>query len=69
MKVIVKRAFFVSGVRQEPGAIMDVAVATARELIHMGKVEPADQLPEQAGPMGTESAGALVKGKSAGKKE
>jgi hypothetical protein len=64
LKIIVKRAFLTGGVVQEEGKSLDVPDRLARELIAIGKAEPAQDMPAQSGPMTTETAAVVVKGKA-----
>jgi len=63
VEVIVKRAFLVKGARVEPGSKVSVAADIAPELVTSGKAEMAGEVPAVSGPMTTESAPAVVKGK------
>lgn len=65
MKIIVTRAFLLGGVVQEVGKRIAPDDRLARELIASGKAEIAQDMPAQAGPMTTETAAAVVKGKAA----
>ena len=67
MKVKVLRAIYVGGLRQEPGAEIDLPSNTAREAIWLGKVEAVGAQPTPSGPMTTETASAVVSGKQSGK--
>lgn len=65
MKVKVTRAFLQGGAVQDVGKVLDVPDKLARELFALGKAEPAQALPAQSGPMTTETAAVVVKGKVA----
>lgn len=60
MKVKLSRALHFGGVRSEAGAEMDVSDALARELIARGCASPVAAPAQPAGPMTTDTAGALV---------
>ena len=64
MKLNVTRAFLLGGVVQEVGKRIEPDDRLARELIALGKAEPAQAMPAQTGPMTTETAAAVVKGKA-----
>ena len=64
MKVKVTRAFLVGGVVQEVGKVIETPDKLARELFALGKAEPAQEMPAQSGPMTTETAAVVVKGKA-----
>jgi hypothetical protein len=61
--VRVVRAFLSKGTRMEPGQVVAVDPATAVELVQNGKAEMAGTAPAVSGPMTTESAPVLTKGK------
>ena len=63
VEVRVKRAFLVQGARVEPGAVIVVDHGIAVELVQNGKAEMAGDVPAVSGPMTTESAPVLTKGK------
>lgn len=63
VEVIVKRAFLVKGERAEPGTKVSVDPGIASELVTSGRAEMAGEVPAVSGPMTTESAPAVVKGK------
>lgn len=63
MDITVARAFLMGGEVQPVGKRLDVDQRLARELIAIGKAEPAQALPAQAGPMTTDTAPGLVQGK------
>jgi hypothetical protein len=63
VEVIVKRAFLVKGARVEPGQVVAVDPIVASELVTGGKAEVVGDVPAASGPMTTESAPAVVKGK------
>jgi hypothetical protein len=65
LKIQVKRAFFMGGVVQEVGSFLEVNDKLARELCAMNKADPAGAMPAQSGPMTTETAAVVVKGKAA----
>ena len=65
MKVKVTRAFLMGGAVQDVGKVLDVPDKLARELRSLGKAEPEQDLPAQSGPMTTETAAVVVKGKAA----
>jgi len=65
VKVKVTRAFLMGGAVQEVGTFLDVPDKLARELRALGKAEPAQEMPAQSGPMTTETAAVVVKGKAA----
>ena len=68
MRVKVLRPFCLKGERQEPGTELEFADAFARELIFLGKAERVEAAPiAPPKPLTTESAPALVGGKSAPK--
>jgi hypothetical protein len=61
--VRVKRAFLVRGTRVEPGEVVAIDTMAASELVHSGKAELVGDAPASSGPLTTESAPALTKGK------
>ena len=61
--ILVKRAFLVKGARVEPGTVVAVDHGLAVELVQNGKAEMAGDVPAVSGPMTTESAPVLTKGK------
>lgn len=63
MDITVTRAFLMGGAVQQIGKRIDVDIRLARELIALGKAEPAQPLPAQAAPMTTDTAPGLVPGK------
>lgn len=63
VEVIVKRAFLVKGARAEPGTKVVIDPFIASELVTQGKAEMAGDQPAVSGPMTTDSAPAVVKGK------
>ena len=65
MEVKVTRAFLQGGAVQDVGKVLDVPATLARELFALGTAEPAQALPAQSGPMTTETAAVVVKGKVA----
>jgi hypothetical protein len=66
VKIEVTRAFLLAGVRQEVGSSVELADSLARELIATGKAQRAVPAVEKPpGPMTTETAPAVVKGKAA----
>jgi hypothetical protein len=65
VKVI--RAFYIEGKCQDIGTTIDVAKDLARELIAVGKAEPAENIPPESGPITTESTPALAGKKWKGK--
>jgi hypothetical protein len=64
VKVKVTRAFLMDGAVQEVGSVLDVSDKLARELRFIGKAEPVQEMPAQSGPMTTETAAVVVKGKA-----
>lgn len=66
MKIKVKRAYLVRGVRFEVGTVLEVSDAFGRELIAGDKAERTDEPLTSEGPMTTESATALVAGAGSG---
>ena len=68
MKITVQRAFLIGGKRHDVGASLDVADSVARELIASNKATFPQEAPAAPpGPLTTESAAAVVKGKAAAK--
>lgn len=63
VEVIVKRAFLVRGERVEPGQTVAVEADIATELVTGGKAEMAGAMPAVSGPLTTDSAPGLAKGK------
>ena len=63
--ILVKRAFLVKGARVEPGTVVAVDHGLAVELVQNGKAEMAGTEPAVSGPMTSESAPSLTKGKRA----
>lgn len=63
VEVIVKRAFLHRGERVEPGSRLTLDRIVASELVTYGKAEMAGDEPAVSGPMTTESAPVLTKGK------
>ena len=63
--ILVKRAFLVKGARVEPGAVVAVDHGLAVELVQNGKAEMVGAEPTVSGPMTSESASSLTKGKRA----
>ena len=66
MKVNVTRAFLLGGKLHEVGTSVEVSDSVARELIASGKAERGQPAPK-AGPLTTETAPGLVKGKAVAK--
>lgn len=62
-EVMVIRAFCVKGARAEPGDIVDVDTMTASELVTQGRAELVGEQPASSGPLTTETAPAITKGK------
>ena len=65
VEVIVRRAFLHRGERVEPGSRLTLDAMVASELVTFGMAEMAGAEPAVSGPMTTESAPALTKGKRA----
>lgn len=66
MKITVTRAFLLGGKRHEVGTSAEVSDGVGRELIASGKAERAQAaLLAPPGPLTTETAAAVVKGKAA----
>lgn len=66
MKVRILRAMCFGGERKEAGSVLDVADLLARELVAQGRAERTDgAVKAPSGPMTTETAAAVVKGKAA----
>ena len=63
VEVIVKRAFLHRGEPVVPGSRLMLDPFIASELVTYGKAEMAGEVPAVSGPMTTESAPAVVKGK------
>jgi hypothetical protein len=61
--VRVMRAFLVKGARAEPGTVVAVDHGIAVELVQNGKAEMVGAEPAASGPMTSESALGLTKGK------
>ena len=64
-EVRVMRAFLLKGARVEPGAVVAVDHGLAAELVQNGKAEMVGETPVVSGPMTSESAPGLTKGKRA----
>ena len=64
-EVRVKRAFLLKGARVEPGTVVAVDHGLAVELVQNGKAEIVGAEPAVSGPMTSESAPGLTKGKRA----
>ena len=63
VEVIVKRAFLHRGERVDPGSRLTLDPMVASELVTFGKAEMAGDEPAVSGPMTSESAPVLTKGK------
>jgi hypothetical protein len=63
--VRVTRAFLVKGARVEPGTVVAVDHGIAVELVQNGKAEMVGEAPIVSGPLTSESAPSLTKGKRA----
>lgn len=66
MKIKATRAFLLGGKRHEVGASVEVTDGVGRELIASGKAERAQTEPPAPppGPLTTQTAAAVVKGKA-----
>jgi hypothetical protein len=64
MRVRVLGAFCIAGKRQEPGSECEVADHLVRDLVSRGKAEPVSPVAKPSGPMTTDSAVDLIKGKA-----
>ena len=68
MRINVTRAFLLGGKRHEVGTSVEVTDSVARELFAAGKAERAQPAaPAPPGPLTTQTAAAVVKGKAAAK--
>ena len=64
MKLTVTRAFLLAGQRQEVGAPLDIEDrAFAAMLVQTGKAAPAEEVAPPAGPMTTDTAAGLTRGR------
>lgn len=63
VEVLVKRAFLVRGARVDPGQVVAVDPTSASELVYQGRAEMVGAVPAVSGPLTTESAPVLTKGK------
>jgi hypothetical protein len=63
IEIRVKRAFLHRGARVEPGEVVRVDDLAASELVWLGRAVLVGDEPASPGPLTTESAPALTKGK------
>jgi hypothetical protein len=63
VEIRVKRAFLHKGARVEPGEVVTVDAMSASELVWQGRAELVGAEPASPGPLTTDSAPALTKGK------